>query len=66
VVSSARTDEVLKVIVANPTMIEAHKAGTCRSGRCTSVLAARPDIPQLGRDVAILTHNGHRQGTPEL
>src|ERR1700693_5592244 len=27
VVSSARTDEVLKVIVANPTMIEAYKAG---------------------------------------
>ncbi len=27
VVSSARTDEVLKVIVANPTMIEAFKAG---------------------------------------
>ena len=26
VVSSARTDEVLKVIVANPTMIEAYKA----------------------------------------
>ena len=30
VVSSARTDEVLKVIVANPTMIEAYRAG--RSG----------------------------------
>src|SRR6516225_9035994 len=27
VVSSARTDDVLKVIVANPTMIEAFKAG---------------------------------------
>src|SRR3954468_24646896 len=27
VVSSARTDEVLKVIVANPTMINAYKAG---------------------------------------
>jgi cytochrome P460 len=27
VVSSARTDEVLKVIVANPTMIKAYKAG---------------------------------------
>ena len=27
VVSSARTDEVLKVIVANPAMIEAYKAG---------------------------------------
>ena len=27
VVSSARTDEVLKVIVANPTMIDAYKAG---------------------------------------
>lgn len=27
VVSSARTDEVLKVIVANPVMIEAYKAG---------------------------------------
>src|SRR6476620_3320871 len=28
VVSSARTDDVLKVIVANPTMIMAYKAGT--------------------------------------
>src|ERR1700729_1401414 len=28
VVSSARTDEVLKVIVANPAMIKAYKAGT--------------------------------------
>src|SRR5947207_13303514 len=27
VVSSARTDEVLKVIVANPTMYESYKAG---------------------------------------
>src|SRR3954470_16923057 len=27
VVSSARTDQVLKVIVANPTMIKAYKAG---------------------------------------
>src|SRR5437763_14789407 len=27
VVSSARTDDVLKVIVANPAMIEAYKAG---------------------------------------
>jgi hypothetical protein len=27
VVSSARTDEILKVIVANPTMIKAYKAG---------------------------------------
>src|SRR5437588_11839388 len=33
VVSSARTDEVLKVIVANPTMIKAHKAGVPRSGQ---------------------------------
>jgi hypothetical protein len=30
VVSSARTDEVLKVIVANPAMIEAYKAGLSR------------------------------------
>src|SRR5712672_3409682 len=33
VVSSARTDEVLKVIVANPTMIEAYKAGVPHNGR---------------------------------
>ena len=33
VVSSARTDEVLKVIVANPTMIEAYKAGIPGNGR---------------------------------
>jgi hypothetical protein len=32
VVSSARTDEVLKVIVANPIMIEAYKAGVPGNG----------------------------------
>jgi len=32
VVSSARTDEVLKVIVANPTMIAAYKAGVPGNG----------------------------------
>jgi hypothetical protein len=33
VVSSARTDEVLKVIVANPKMISAYKAGTPLDGK---------------------------------
>jgi hypothetical protein len=33
VVSSARTDEILKVIVANPTMINAYKAGVPGSGQ---------------------------------
>jgi len=33
VVSSARTDEVLKVIVANPTMIKAYKAGVRGNGQ---------------------------------
>jgi hypothetical protein len=33
VVSSARTDEVLKVIVANPTMIQAYKAGVPDNGQ---------------------------------
>jgi Cytochrome P460 len=33
VVSSARTDEVLKVIVANPVMIEAYKAGVPDNGQ---------------------------------
>jgi hypothetical protein len=33
VVSSARTDEVLKVIVANPTMIEAYKVGIPGNGQ---------------------------------
>jgi Cytochrome P460 len=33
VVSSARTDEVLKVIVANPSMIKAYKAGTPGNGQ---------------------------------
>src|SRR6267143_1532188 len=33
VVSSARTDEVLKVIVANPTMTKAYKAGVPGSGQ---------------------------------
>jgi hypothetical protein len=33
VVSSARTDEVLKVIVANPAMINAYKAGIPGNGQ---------------------------------
>ena len=33
VVSSAKTDEVLKVIVANPTMIKAYKAGVPGNGQ---------------------------------
>src|SRR6476660_10612427 len=33
VVSSAQTDEVLKVIVANPTMIKAYKAGIPANGK---------------------------------
>jgi hypothetical protein len=33
VVSSARTDEVLKVIVGNPTMINAYKAGVPGNGQ---------------------------------
>src|SRR4030095_12653765 len=33
VVSSAQTDEVLKVIVANPTMINAYKAGITANGK---------------------------------
>ena len=33
VVSSARTDEVLKVIVANPSMIEAYKSGVPGNGQ---------------------------------
>jgi hypothetical protein len=33
VVSSARTEEVLKVIVANPTMIKAYKAGAPGNGQ---------------------------------
>src|ERR1700716_1120266 len=33
VVSSARTDEVLKVIVANPTMIKAYQAGIPGNGK---------------------------------
>lgn len=33
VVSSARTDQILKVIVANPTMIKAFKAGIPGNGR---------------------------------
>jgi hypothetical protein len=33
VVSSARTDEILKVIVANPTMIKAYKAGIPVNGQ---------------------------------
>jgi len=33
VVSSARTDEVLKVIVANPSMIKAYKAGVPGNGQ---------------------------------
>jgi hypothetical protein len=33
VVSSARTDDILKVIVANPTMIKAYKAGVPGNGQ---------------------------------
>ena len=33
VVSAARTDEVLKVIVANPTMIDAYRAGVPGNGK---------------------------------
>src|SRR5260370_28575779 len=33
VASSARTDEILKVIVANPTMIKAYKAGVPGNGQ---------------------------------
>jgi len=33
VISSARTDEVLKVIVANPAMIKAYKAGVPGNGQ---------------------------------
>src|SRR5215470_10985614 len=33
VVSSARTEDVLKVIVANPAMIKAHKAGVPGNGQ---------------------------------
>src|SRR4051812_42818296 len=33
VVSSARTDEVLKVIVANPIMIQAYKSGAPGNGK---------------------------------
>jgi len=33
VISSARTDEVLKVIVGNPTMIKAYKAGVPGNGK---------------------------------
>jgi Cytochrome P460 len=33
VVSSARTDEILKVIVANPTMINAYKVGIPGNGQ---------------------------------
>ena len=33
VVSSARTDEILKVIVANPTMIDAYQAGVPGNGQ---------------------------------
>ena len=33
VVSSARTDEILKVIVANPAMIKAYKAGVPGNGQ---------------------------------
>ena len=59
VVSSARTDEVLKVIVANPTMIKAYKAGVPGNGQpsrkaprsrsCSGVSkrARRPPSPSM-------------------
>ena len=43
VVSSARTDEVLKVIVANPAMIAAYKAGIPGNGRLSAT-----SVPHFG------------------
>jgi len=40
VVSSARTDEVLEVIVANPIMIDAYKAGVTSVLRLSSAAAS--------------------------
>jgi hypothetical protein len=47
VVSSARTDEVLKVIVANPTMIDAYKAGIPGNGQPSRMAPRRPFLNRL-------------------
>jgi len=49
VVSSARTDEVLKVIVANPAMIAAYKAGIPANGQPFPSLGSR-DKPEQNAD----------------
>ncbi len=47
VVSSARTDEVLKVIVANPEMIKAYKAGVPGNGKPSGRLQDRETPVEL-------------------
>jgi hypothetical protein len=44
VVSSARTDEVLKVIVANPAMIEAYETGIPGNGEAGAVSSIRHQL----------------------
>src|SRR5262252_8153440 len=51
VVSSARTDEVLKVIVANPTMIEAYRTGIPGNGK---------PFPDGSRIEALRSKGNHR------
>jgi hypothetical protein len=77
VVSSARTDEVLKVIVANPTMIEAYKAGVPHNGqpfpdwfqdREASVEAEEEYGGPIRRGCARRLYTGlrHRKGQQEI
>jgi len=53
VVSSARTDEVLKVIVANPTMIKAYKAGVPGNGQ--------PNLRHLQKGQPVVYTLGHQR-----
>ena len=77
VVSSARTDEVLKVIAANPTMIRAYKAGIPGNGKPfpdgskivkLSVEAEEKHGGALRRRCARRLHAGlrHRKGQQEI
>lgn len=52
VVSSARTDEVLKVIVANPMIIKAYKAGAVPTNALVSIKWNR--FPLFGHAEAII------------
>ena len=61
-VSSARTTEILKVIVANPTMINAYKAGVPGNGQPFHAAKRRLEGCQVVSRLALLSHILHLYG----